>query len=57
MLHTKTITLVKVLWKNRTVEEASWEREDEMKSNYPELFFNEDMYNFEEGIFFKGGRM
>ena len=33
------------------MEEASWEREDEMKSNYPELFFNEGMYNFEDEIF------
>ena len=52
VLRTKTITLVKVLWKNHTVEEASWEREDEMKSNYPELFVNEGMYNFEDEIFF-----
>ena len=57
VLCTKTISLVKVLWKNHAVEKASWEREDEMKSNYPELFFNEDMYNFEDKIFFKGGRL
>ena len=48
VLCTKTISLVKVLWKNHTVEETSWEREDEMKSNYPELFVNEGMYNFKE---------
>ena len=57
VLRTKTISSVKVLWKNHTVEEASWEREDEMKSKYPELFVNEGMYNFEDKIFFKGGRM
>ncbi|XP_030970064.1 uncharacterized protein LOC115990369 [Quercus lobata] len=34
VLCTKPISLVKVLWKNHTMEEASWEREDEMKSNY-----------------------
>ena len=45
VLHTKTISLVKVLWTNHTVEEASWEGKDEMKSNYPKLFTNEDMYN------------
>ena len=50
VLRTKTISLVKVLWKNLTVEEASWEREDEMKSNYLELFVNEGMYNFEKEI-------
>ena len=27
-----------------------------MKSNYPELFVNEGMYNFEEEILFKGGK-
>ena len=57
VLCTKTISSVKVLWKNHTVEEASWERKDEMKSKYPELFVNEGMYNFEDEIFFKGGRM
>ena len=41
VLRIKTISLVKVLWKNHIVEEASWEREDEMKSKYPELFVNE----------------
>ena len=51
VLRTKTISLVKVLWKNHTVEEASWEREDKMKSKYPELFVNESMYDFKEKIF------
>ena len=31
VLCTKTISLVKIRWKNHTVEEASWVREDEMK--------------------------
>ncbi|KAL5554181.1 hypothetical protein UlMin_041582 [Ulmus minor] len=31
-LRNKTIYLVKVLWRNHTVEEATWEREDEMQS-------------------------
>ena len=51
VLRTKTISLVKVLWKNHTVEEASWEQEDEMKLNYLELFSNKGMYNFKEEIF------
>ena len=51
VLRTKTITLVKVLWKNHTVEEASWEQEDKMKSKYSELFVNEGIYNFEDEIF------
>ena len=54
VLRTKTISLVMVLWKNHTVEEASWERKDEMKSNYLELFVNEGMYNFKDEIFLRG---
>ena len=46
---------IQVLWKNHTVEEASWERDDEMKSNYLELFVNEGMYNFEDEFFFLRG--
>ncbi|KAL5567484.1 hypothetical protein UlMin_024059 [Ulmus minor] len=37
-LRNKTISLVKVLWRNHTVEEATWEREDEMREKYPNLF-------------------
>ena len=54
VLRTQTISLVKVLWKNHTVEKASWEQEDEMKSNYPKFFINEDIYNFEDEIFLRG---
>ena len=38
MLRNKIIPLVKVLWKNHKMEEATWEREDDMKARYPELF-------------------
>ena len=34
----KTIPLVKVLWMNHTREEATWEREDLMRAQYPHLF-------------------
>ncbi|KAL5560002.1 hypothetical protein UlMin_036213 [Ulmus minor] len=37
-LRQKKIRLVKVLWKNHEVEEATWEREDEMRTKYPHLF-------------------
>ena len=37
-LRNKEIQLVKVLCRNHKVEEATWERKDEMKTNYPELF-------------------
>ncbi|KAA0036584.1 ty3-gypsy retrotransposon protein [Cucumis melo var. makuwa] len=38
MLRNREIPLVKVLWRNYRVEEATWEREDDMRSRYPELF-------------------
>ena len=34
----KTVRLVKVLWQHRGVEEATWEREDTVRANYPFLF-------------------
>ncbi|KAL0560151.1 hypothetical protein IC582_000545 [Cucumis melo] len=37
-LRNKEIPLVKVLWRNHRVEEVTWEREDDMRSRYPELF-------------------
>jgi hypothetical protein len=38
VLRTKTIPIVKVLWHNHGVEEASWEAEHDMQSRYPHLF-------------------
>ena len=38
VLRTKTISMVKVLWRSHTVEEATWESEEEMKKEYPYLF-------------------
>ncbi len=37
-LRNKEIPLVKVLWRNQTFEEATWEREQDMRASYPELF-------------------
>ncbi|KAF3642815.1 putative protein YIPF1 -like protein [Capsicum annuum] len=39
-LRRKEITLVKVLWKNQKVEEATWESEDDMHAKYPNLFYS-----------------
>ena len=41
VLQCKTVRLVKVLWQNRGVEEATWEREDIMRATYPFLFRDE----------------
>ncbi|TYK20970.1 pol protein [Cucumis melo var. makuwa] len=38
MLRNREIPLVKVLWRNHRVEDATWEREDDMRFRYPELF-------------------
>ena len=41
VLQLKTVRLVKVLWKHRGVEEATWEHEDTMHTRYPFLFQDE----------------
>jgi hypothetical protein len=35
---TKTIKFCKVQWSHHTEEEATWEREDELREDYPYLF-------------------
>ena len=37
-LRNKTIPLVKVLWQRHRVEEASWEREEDVRRDFPQLF-------------------
>ena len=37
-LRNKTISLVKVLWRNHSTEEATWELESEIREKYPNLF-------------------
>ncbi|GAV70150.1 Chromo domain-containing protein [Cephalotus follicularis] len=37
-LRNKGVPLVKVLWQYHESEEATWEREDDMKAMYPHLF-------------------
>ena len=34
----KTIKFLKVQWSNHTEDEATWEREDNLRAEYPELF-------------------
>ncbi|KAL0546283.1 hypothetical protein IC582_016189 [Cucumis melo] len=38
MFRNRRIALVKVLWRNHRVEEATWQREDDMRAQYPEMF-------------------
>ena len=44
VLQSKTMRLVKVLWQHRGIEEATWERKDTMRANYPFLFGEECMF-------------
>ena len=37
-LRNKQIKQVKVLWRNHQYEEATWESENDMRQQYPELF-------------------
>ncbi|XP_022865685.1 uncharacterized protein LOC111385521 [Olea europaea var. sylvestris] len=38
VLRNKTIPLVKVLWRNHAIEEATWESEEQMRSQYLQIF-------------------
>ena len=37
-LQNKKILIVKVLWRNHKTEEATWESEETMRQQYPQLF-------------------
>ena len=39
----QAMRLVKILWQHQGVEEATLEREDTMRANYPFLFEDEGM--------------
>ena len=45
VLRGKTVRLMKVLLQHRGVEEATWEREDTVRANYPFLFEGEDAFS------------
>ena len=53
-LQNKRIPLVKVLWRNHKTEEATWESEEAMRQQYPQLF-NEG--NFEDEIILRRGEL
>ena len=45
-LRNKKISLVKVLWHRHGIEEATWEPEESMKQQYPNLF-NGKIFGYE----------
>ena len=55
-LRNKTISLVKVLWRNHLVEEATWEREDQCGASTLTFSMTQVRILWTE-IFFKGGRL
>ena len=53
-LRNKKIPLVKVLWRNHKTEEATWEGEETMRQQYPQLF---NKGKFRGRNFIKWGRI
>jgi hypothetical protein len=39
-LHNQKIPIVRVLWRSSQIEEETWERESEMRRNFPNLFID-----------------
>ncbi|KAK5773241.1 hypothetical protein PVK06_049546 [Gossypium arboreum] len=54
VLRRKSVPLVKVLWRNHGREEDTWESEETMRQQYPQLFGSG---KFRGRNFFKGGRV
>ena len=42
------VKLVKVLWRNHSIREATWELEKEMREKHPQLFQDSSMSSLEE---------
>ena len=57
VLRNKTIPLVKVLWQSLNSTEATWEKEQDMRDQYPELFAISGKLNFEGKILLRMGEM
>ena len=57
VLRNKVIPLVKVLWTHHGAKEATWEREDQMREQYPDLFRKLRYGLISRAKFSKGGRM
>jgi hypothetical protein len=49
------IKMCKVQWSNHAEDEATWEREDELKEEFPDIF--PICLNLEDEILLKGGRI
>ena len=56
-LWNREIPMVKVIWKNHGLEEATWETAERMRRDYPQLFNAPGNLNFEDKIFIRMGEL
>jgi hypothetical protein len=40
MTHSKVIRMCKVQWSHHTEDEATWQHEEDLRADYPELFLS-----------------
>jgi hypothetical protein len=52
----KVIKMCKMQWSHHGEDEATWEREEELRIDFPH-FFSSFLLNLEDEIIFKGGRI
>ena len=57
VLRHAVVKLVKVLWRNHSIREATWELEEEMKEKHRQLFKDSGKSSLEDKTFIKEGRM
>ena len=48
VLRHAVVKLVKVLWRNHSIREVTWELEKEMREKHPQLFQNSGMSSLED---------
>ena len=55
-LRSREIASIKVQWKNRPVEESTWESEADMHKRYPHLFTNSGTFPYSHFLLIVRGR-
>ena len=48
VLRHAVVKLVKVLWRNHSIREATWELEEEMREKHPQLFQDSSKSSIED---------